>query len=236
MPTHTEELMALAEARGLSDSSLDDAVQAAAILAASAANNDGLPGQIAFLIGQIGIDETRKIIEGGEEDKALAWFRESRPQVLELLNEDTSSDQEQNALVADTKLLTEIFIVVIQGGALNLSVDMVGEMLRSWAFTEACGCYSCFDLIEGFDQRPMTPAIAERLMGRPVNPQSADDDDQDILKRGFYAVHDNGIEVAWYWDGDGTLWFRVPGEIEVVNSDCKKDYEWKLVPKELGQS
>ncbi|WP_404294643.1 hypothetical protein ACD578_30155 (plasmid) [Microvirga sp. RSM25] len=58
----------MAESRGLSDSSLDEAVRAAAVSAASAASNDGLPGQIAFLISQLGVEETRKIIEGTDAD------------------------------------------------------------------------------------------------------------------------------------------------------------------------
>ncbi|MPR11947.1 hypothetical protein [Microvirga tunisiensis] len=61
-----EELVRLAQSRGLSDDSLDEAVHDAAASAASAANNDGLPGQIAFLNSQVGVEESRKIIEGAD--------------------------------------------------------------------------------------------------------------------------------------------------------------------------
>ncbi|WP_133239452.1 hypothetical protein [Microvirga sp. KLBC 81] len=62
MPTLIAELVRLALSHGLSDSSLDEEVHNAALSAAAAANNDGLPGQIAFLISQIGVDATCKII------------------------------------------------------------------------------------------------------------------------------------------------------------------------------
>ncbi|WP_201842701.1 hypothetical protein [Microvirga zambiensis] len=62
MPTIIAELVRLALSHGLSDSSLDERVHNAASSAAAAANSDGLPGQIAFLISQIGVGETCKII------------------------------------------------------------------------------------------------------------------------------------------------------------------------------
>lgn len=31
----------------------------------------------------------------------------------------------------------------------------------------------------------------------------------------------------WYWDGDGCLRFILPGGNSLINTDCKKDYEWE---------
>jgi hypothetical protein len=37
--------------------------------------------------------------------------------------------------------------------------------------------------------------------------------------------------VYWFWDGDGTLLFKVE-DIYLVNNDCKKDYVWEFVKQE----
>lgn len=105
--------------------------------------------------------------------------------------------------------------------------DSLGEILRSWAFKESYGCYSCFDLIEGFERRPVTTGIATWILGHGLDPN--DSDDLEVITRGFYAVHPNGIEVAWHWDGDGTLVFRLPDGTVVANDDCKKDYGWEFM-------
>lgn len=115
------------------------------------------------------------------------------------------------------------------------SPNYVGEALRSWAFVGGYGCYSSFTLNDGFSIRPITQAIAERMLGRPFQPQvqsgfCGDWCDDEIIQRGTYAVHSNGAEIAWFWDGDGTLWFRVPGGLEVVNHDCKHCDEWEFCP------
>jgi hypothetical protein len=34
------------------------------------------------------------------------------------------------------------------------------------------------------------------------------------------------IECRWWWDGDGTLVFSLPGGEFLVNTDCKKNYGW----------
>ncbi len=36
------------------------------------------------------------------------------------------------------------------------------------------------------------------------------------------------IECRYYWDGDGTLVFILPGGKYLVNADCKKDHDWYL--------
>ncbi|EIM30621.1 hypothetical protein MicloDRAFT_00005240 [Microvirga lotononidis] len=61
IPISTKKLSRLAESHGRPDSSLDEAVQDVASSAASAANDDGL-------LGQVGIDEICKISEGINAD------------------------------------------------------------------------------------------------------------------------------------------------------------------------
>ena len=36
------------------------------------------------------------------------------------------------------------------------------------------------------------------------------------------------IVMAWVWDGDGCLYFRF-NDRKVINTDCKKDYNWEWI-------
>ena len=121
--------------------------------------------------------------------------------------------------------------------------DALGEILREWAFEERYGCYSCFDLIDDFVEVKPTTLEFYRLMGRGFDASEDKngwgDSDSEILERICWFKHPNGIEVGWYWDGDGILCFYIP-ELEddyyngtLSNSDCKKDNEWEFGVKNV---
>lgn len=108
--------------------------------------------------------------------------------------------------------------------------DAVGEYLRSSFFDEKeigdpelgpyreTGCYSTFEWREDVYILEELPVCAE---------------DSDIfpdLK--WTRGQKDGIECRYYWDGDGTLAFRLPDGTWLVNTDCKKDHDWQLVASE----
>lgn len=99
-----------------------------------------------------------------------------------------------------------------------------GEALRKYCFVgPGYGCYSSFDLRPEFQKKEPTEKVYLALFGR------LDSDEwwnfEEEKKRVNY--YSNGtVEVAWYWDGDGSLWFK-EGNREAINHDCKHDYEWK---------
>lgn len=117
--------------------------------------------------------------------------------------------------------------------------NAVGEVLREWAFVDGYGCYSTFTLIPKFEK--VEPSFLEfrKIIGRPYNPSIKDsygwgDSDDEIMKMLQWYKHPNGIEVGWYWDGDGVLCFFSP-ELKdnyfdgtVTNTDCKKSSGWEF--------
>lgn len=105
--------------------------------------------------------------------------------------------------------------------------NTVGEVLRDWSFREKTGCYNCFDLIYGFEN----VKINEWYLQKPFNLFKSQDSkyNQEIKKRmSLYYHKERDILVAWFWDGDGELYFNAGG-VEVYNKDCKKDYTWEFV-------
>lgn len=131
-------------------------------------------------------------------------------------------------------------ILVKNLDAVKESPDAIGEILRKWAFArDGYGCYSTFDVRPEFES--VTPSYLEfsKIMGRPYSPSKDhsygwDDTDDEIMQRMSWFKHPNGIEMGWYWDGDGTLCFYVP-ELEddfydgtVTNDDCKKSHGWEF--------
>ena len=106
-----------------------------------------------------------------------------------------------------------------------------GEVLRDHVFTDQYGCYSCFDLIDGFQKADFTEREFELLMERPRILKPHEDewgwDDAHVMKAAQWHVNiKSDIEVGWYWDGDGTLYIRCEGRA-VISDDCKKDYVWR---------
>lgn len=96
--------------------------------------------------------------------------------------------------------------------------NTVGERFRLHCFLEETGCYSCFDLHNGFRPSVITPSVIDDYFSYL--------DAEEI--NGLQCFYDGRIWVAWHWDGDGDLLFYDEEDgVCVVNSDCKKDYVWK---------
>lgn len=123
--------------------------------------------------------------------------------------------------------------------AIKASPDALGEVLRAWAFLEEYGCYSCFDLRPEFEEAEPTPREFAFLWGRAFDPTDNNPNEWDYcdvatIKKISWFKHPNGIEVGWYWDGDGTLGFFVPELADkdcdgsLSNSDCKCSYGWSF--------
>jgi hypothetical protein len=108
----------------------------------------------------------------------------------------------------------------------------LGELVRSLVFTgDGYGCYTTFDFHP--QARVWDEGECERFW---LELGWCDDEEAR-----FYANCGSGctlsleglrIDACYYWDGDGVLCFRLFGEDgrllrEIVNSDCKKSYEWR---------
>lgn len=89
----------------------------------------------------------------------------------------------------------------------------IGEILRSEFFTDAekdgFGCY------ENFNLQPLVKELPDEIM------------DED---KWTCATHLN-IKMMYHWDGDGTLIFVFADGSCLVNTDCKKDYNWEYFNK-----
>lgn len=111
------------------------------------------------------------------------------------------------------------------GRLATFDADFIGELLRKISFIgngEVYGCYSTFELISSY-QRIKTPiALAEYI--------AWDADEQGRIES-FYS-RELDLLVAWYWDGDGTLYFDSGlFDCAVWNNDCKKDYGWEYAKR-----
>lgn len=101
------------------------------------------------------------------------------------------------------------------------SPDAVGEYLRSEIFDEKNGqergCYSTFDVNPRVFYLDDIPRDAEYAEGPWKH----------------VALHQQTgmINAYWYWDGDGTLVFRLPDGSYLSNTDCKKSYGWEWWPE-----
>lgn len=103
--------------------------------------------------------------------------------------------------------------------------DAVGEYLRSMFFREEgehdVGCYTVHEWRENVE--PLPP--------RPVDFDLPDDlqwtRGRKLVPTGNGTQH-APIECRWYWDGDGVLAFKLPDGRWLVNSDCKKPFDWRL--------
>lgn len=125
------------------------------------------------------------------------------------------------------------------------SPDFIGEKLRNYSFKKEVGCYSCFELIEEFekiepieniehlilmfdldDKNKLIKNSEEFIKEIKNNKYIIPNTDIDLNRVSMYLNKDNFILVAWYWDGDGILYFSYNGK-SLVNTDCKKSYGWK---------
>lgn len=127
--------------------------------------------------------------------------------------------------------------------------NKIGEALLHWSFVGRNGqrgCYETFELPKFFE-----PINAGNQLKKEYNKYFERADsliypeeeiklnifiyDQQEVKDEYFYVEPMKLIVAWRWDGDGSLYFRLIGkekDIEVINNDCKKDYEWEFVEKE----
>jgi hypothetical protein len=104
----------------------------------------------------------------------------------------------------------------------------LGEALRAITFVgDGFGCYSDFNVRT--DATPWSREQIKSFVG--------DNDDSDFIVKAAegYTFQEGGvtIDAFWYWDGDGTLQFRVKegGKVirEVTNTDCKQDCGWEEI-------
>lgn len=124
----------------------------------------------------------------------------------------------------------------------RLSPCVLGELLRDLTFNQdggkEVGCYSTFDLRRGWE--PLSEVecvqILARSYGEIADQHEWEQSDWDERLNDFRAgaaygksFGDCRVRTAWYWDGDGTLAFDLGSRL-IVNTDCKKDYEWEDAP------
>lgn len=116
------------------------------------------------------------------------------------------------------------------------NANRVGEALRYWSFLANnghLGCYESFDVASYFQK--VSRGIYYKRAKEIILPN-----DTDKITCFFYhqkAIKELNIEamvivLAWYWDGDGTLYFRVKNDkqdIELFNTDCKDTTYWQWV-------
>jgi hypothetical protein len=107
-----------------------------------------------------------------------------------------------------------------------------GELLRNYCFSDKpCmtmtgfhkpyGCYSTFDLKEGFKKLNEQDEIYKKLW---VYSGIWDTDE----KSRFFAYTNGQVNIGWYWDGDGTLVIQCGNKV-ARNDDCKCDYNWEWI-------
>lgn len=97
-----------------------------------------------------------------------------------------------------------------------------GETLRKYCFKEEYGCYSCFELIDGFEK-----ITTNSLLGYDLFIIFSEDFYD--LKEEDVTIYSNGnIDIVWFWDGDGVLMIREDDKI-AINGDCKKSNRWEWV-------
>jgi len=124
--------------------------------------------------------------------------------------------------------------------------NKIGEALRHWSFVGRNGergCYSTFQLSDFFvklEGATLLKKEYKKYFDRADSVCYPCDDinlncfiaDFPAFKDKYFNIPFLKIILAWKWDGDGCLYFRVIGngkDIEVINDDCKKDYEWEFV-------
>lgn len=109
----------------------------------------------------------------------------------------------------------------------------LGELLRELTFIgDGYGCYSTFDVRP--DARELPHHVARWFFDEGDDEAEWDHlEDEDYSG---YVFEQDGltIEVFWYWDGDGTLAYRISnaeGALRIIeNNDCKKSSRWSDTP------
>lgn len=145
------------------------------------------------------------------------------------------------------KMFNDKIIVPCDWKTINLMkvtyADDFGEALREYCFvgnSNQIGCYSTFELLECFKQIKSGKIFneAKEHLYEDVKPTVYH---YKLEEKDCYMNCNFGsgkvkmfepteIVVGWTWDGDGCLYFRYKNR-SVVNSDCKKSYNWKWIKK-----
>jgi hypothetical protein len=97
------------------------------------------------------------------------------------------------------------------------------ELYRTLTFKYETGCYSCFDVEDGFEEQDSKniPLLIRTLLAG-----SYAKDPVEISRMYWFRNHEKDLDVFWLWDGDGILVFRLSDGTIVCNDDCKKSYGW----------
>lgn len=115
--------------------------------------------------------------------------------------------------------------------------NLVGELLRGFAFTEEFGCYSCFE-VRGDATRWSASELGdfwrEEISQQHLTPEEHAEQVAEcvLLGEGYTFNFDRySIDMAWYWDGDGILLFSIYDQENKLirslsNDDCKKNNRW----------
>jgi hypothetical protein len=120
----------------------------------------------------------------------------------------------------------------------TVAVNAFGELLRDLLFDqkngEERGCYSTFDVREGWVAWPGA-TLMEAAYFQIAAEHQWDEEDWSIRQEdwrratGFWKIFGTvPVHAAWFWDGDGALAFGIgdPYERVIINTDCKRDYGW----------
>lgn len=147
------------------------------------------------------------------------------------------SSELRNALKREAALERERPINAEEGMLRFGDANAVAELLREQLFIgDGLGCYYNFDVLT--DAREWSEEERKQFFCEIgyIDPADRDEwnDWQEVAARSHgysFNLDPYQIEAAWYWDGDGTLCFRVwhNGELlrSLINYDCKKPYRWE---------
>jgi hypothetical protein len=116
------------------------------------------------------------------------------------------------------------------------NVNTLGEVLRSYCFMRDehggdYGCYSTFALRPDFVKVTPESERGQALLKTFCKTYGSPEEIREELGAEPNLWSNGEIDLAWHWDGDGTLLFTVDG-VSVINHDCKKDHDWAFVVPE----
>lgn len=111
----------------------------------------------------------------------------------------------------------------------------LGEVLRALTFVgKGYGCHSNFDV------RPdavLWPEDCRRFFVELATPYLSPDALAHCITHGRccyrYHIENLTVDVFWFWDGNGTLCFRLREDdkilAQIINHDCKCPDEWEEI-------